>query len=243
MDTIWTVHLECHVLCLSVVLLGYRITCLWFCNRRFCNKKGCYLCQMLYIMKLISSVTLYFNVAVRKCLITYVAHIISLFILYILKNTFSISVADLDFRNPKGLIPSLVVAVVGGYFACPSKGWGDLLVTALLRQKTHKLRLHQVTVLVKSSAEHLSVYTYKSKLSWPGVLPASPDLTFIIYLGTKPLSSDTYQLGLQLHSEAAGISVIIYSRIGSSNLCKGFTKCTLKWRQAPPPLLLSLLSF
>ena len=25
---------------LSVILLCYRISCLWFCNKRFCNKKG-----------------------------------------------------------------------------------------------------------------------------------------------------------------------------------------------------------
>ena len=27
-------------MCLSVILLCYRITCLWFCNKRVCNKKG-----------------------------------------------------------------------------------------------------------------------------------------------------------------------------------------------------------
>ena len=33
---------------LSVKLLCYGITCLWFCNKRFCNTKGAYLCQALY---------------------------------------------------------------------------------------------------------------------------------------------------------------------------------------------------
>ena len=28
------------MVCLSVILLCYRITCWWFCNQRFCNKKG-----------------------------------------------------------------------------------------------------------------------------------------------------------------------------------------------------------
>ena len=28
------------MLCLSMILLRYRITCLWFCNKRFYNKKG-----------------------------------------------------------------------------------------------------------------------------------------------------------------------------------------------------------
>ena len=42
-------HLKCHMMCLSVLLLYYRITHLWFCNRRFYNKKGCYLCQTLCI--------------------------------------------------------------------------------------------------------------------------------------------------------------------------------------------------
>ena len=36
--------------CLSVILWCYRITCLWFCNKRFlCNKKGRNLCQTLYL--------------------------------------------------------------------------------------------------------------------------------------------------------------------------------------------------
>lgn len=90
--------------------------------------------------------------------LAYVAHIIFLFILYISRNRLSISCADLDFRNTKNLILTLVVAMVGGYFACPSQGQGDLLVTVLLRQKTHKLSLHQGTVLVKSSVGHLSMY-------------------------------------------------------------------------------------
>ena len=37
--------------CLNVILLCYRITCLWFCSKRFCDKKGHYLCQTLYIFK------------------------------------------------------------------------------------------------------------------------------------------------------------------------------------------------
>ena len=38
------------MVCLSVILLCYRITWLWFCNKRFCNKKGgCYLCWTLHI--------------------------------------------------------------------------------------------------------------------------------------------------------------------------------------------------
>ena len=37
---IWTFHLKCYVVCLNVMLLCYRITCLWFCNKRFCNNKG-----------------------------------------------------------------------------------------------------------------------------------------------------------------------------------------------------------
>ena len=48
---IWTFHLKCHVVCLSVVLSCYRITCLGFCKKRFlCNKKGAYLCQTRYIL-------------------------------------------------------------------------------------------------------------------------------------------------------------------------------------------------
>ena len=45
---IWTFYLKCHMMCLSVVVLCYRITCWWLCNKRFCNKKGHYLCQTLY---------------------------------------------------------------------------------------------------------------------------------------------------------------------------------------------------
>ena len=38
---IWTHHLSCHMVWLSVILLCYGIACLWFCNRRFlCNKTG-----------------------------------------------------------------------------------------------------------------------------------------------------------------------------------------------------------
>ena len=33
--------MRCHLVCLSVILLCYRIPCLWLCNKRFlCNKKG-----------------------------------------------------------------------------------------------------------------------------------------------------------------------------------------------------------
>ena len=47
---IWTLDLQCHRLCLSVILLCYRIACLGFCNKRFCNKnKGHYLCRTLYV--------------------------------------------------------------------------------------------------------------------------------------------------------------------------------------------------
>ena len=35
------------MVCLSAILLCYRITCLWFCNKGFCNKKGHYLCWTL----------------------------------------------------------------------------------------------------------------------------------------------------------------------------------------------------
>ena len=34
------IHLKCHMLCLSVILLCYRITRLSFCDKRFCNKEG-----------------------------------------------------------------------------------------------------------------------------------------------------------------------------------------------------------
>ena len=37
---IWAFHLKCHMVCLSVILLCYRITCLWLCNKRLYNKKG-----------------------------------------------------------------------------------------------------------------------------------------------------------------------------------------------------------
>ena len=30
---------KCHMVCLSVILFCYRITCLWFCNKSSCNKK------------------------------------------------------------------------------------------------------------------------------------------------------------------------------------------------------------
>ena len=47
---IWTFHLKCHMVWLNVILLYYRITCLWLCNKRFCNKKGHYLCQTPYVL-------------------------------------------------------------------------------------------------------------------------------------------------------------------------------------------------
>ena len=31
---VWAFHLKCPVVCLSVTLLSYRITCLWFCNKK-----------------------------------------------------------------------------------------------------------------------------------------------------------------------------------------------------------------
>ena len=40
---IWSFHLKCHMVCLNVILLCYRITCLWFCN-----KIEHYLCQTMY---------------------------------------------------------------------------------------------------------------------------------------------------------------------------------------------------
>ena len=40
------------MLCLSVILLCYRIACLWFCNEKFCNKTGRYLCWTLDIVGL-----------------------------------------------------------------------------------------------------------------------------------------------------------------------------------------------
>ena len=47
---IWTCHLKRHMVCLPMILLCNRITCLWFCSKRFYNKKGCYLCWTLYII-------------------------------------------------------------------------------------------------------------------------------------------------------------------------------------------------
>ena len=45
----WTFHLKCHMVSLSAILLCYRITCLWFCNKYFyVIKKGCYLCWTWY---------------------------------------------------------------------------------------------------------------------------------------------------------------------------------------------------
>ena len=34
------ISLKCHMVCLSVILLCYRMTYLRFYNKRFCNKKG-----------------------------------------------------------------------------------------------------------------------------------------------------------------------------------------------------------
>ena len=51
---IWTFHLKCHMVCFSVILLRYRITCLRFCNN-ICVidyqviRKECYLCGTLWI--------------------------------------------------------------------------------------------------------------------------------------------------------------------------------------------------
>ena len=42
---IWTLHLKHHMVCLSMILLFYRIVCLWFCNN-----KGV-ICAGLYIMR------------------------------------------------------------------------------------------------------------------------------------------------------------------------------------------------
>ena len=36
------------MVCLSVTLLCYRITYLWFCSKRVCNTNGALLCQTLY---------------------------------------------------------------------------------------------------------------------------------------------------------------------------------------------------
>ena len=45
-----TFHLKCQRMCSSVALFCYRITCLWFCNKRFyVIKRGCYLCWTPYI--------------------------------------------------------------------------------------------------------------------------------------------------------------------------------------------------
>ena len=41
---IWTFHLKCHTLCLSVILLCYR-TCLWFCNKWFYVIKSGIICD------------------------------------------------------------------------------------------------------------------------------------------------------------------------------------------------------
>ena len=37
------------MVCLSVILLCYRMTCLLFYNKRFCNKKQHYVCRTLYM--------------------------------------------------------------------------------------------------------------------------------------------------------------------------------------------------
>ena len=41
MESSLDISLKCHVVCLSVLLLCYRITWLWFCNKTFCNKTFC----------------------------------------------------------------------------------------------------------------------------------------------------------------------------------------------------------
>ena len=39
------------MVCLSVILLCYRITCLWICNKRVCNKKGTlYFLTCIYLL-------------------------------------------------------------------------------------------------------------------------------------------------------------------------------------------------
>ena len=59
---IWTFYLKLHKV--WSMILCYRITCLWFCNKRFCNKKGHYLCQIPYIQ-------VYTFVCVYICILMY----------------------------------------------------------------------------------------------------------------------------------------------------------------------------
>ena len=51
---ICTFDLKCHMVCFSVILSCYRMTCFWFCNRRFgidyqLIRRGRYLGRALYI--------------------------------------------------------------------------------------------------------------------------------------------------------------------------------------------------
>ena len=46
---VWMFHLKCHMVCLSVMLSCYRITCSWLCNKRFCHKKQGVICTAIYI--------------------------------------------------------------------------------------------------------------------------------------------------------------------------------------------------
>ena len=45
------------MVCLSVMLLCYRMTCLWFCNKRFVIKNRHSLCQTLYMRNSYNSIT------------------------------------------------------------------------------------------------------------------------------------------------------------------------------------------
>ena len=49
------------MVCSNVILLWYKITCLGFCNKRFCNKKG-YLSQTLY------NSPVYYYLTISKCM-------------------------------------------------------------------------------------------------------------------------------------------------------------------------------
>ena len=49
---IWTFHLKCHMVCLSLILLGYRIACLWFCNKKFVIKGVLFVPGTVYKLQL-----------------------------------------------------------------------------------------------------------------------------------------------------------------------------------------------
>ena len=74
------------MVCLSVILLCYRMTCLWFCNKRFCNKRGCYLCWMLYsltfhsLLQLITNLIL-INIAIFSSLFICTIIVISIYVI------------------------------------------------------------------------------------------------------------------------------------------------------------------